>query len=90
LITEFLLDMVESAVSFLVSFIPEWDPPPVLTDGTIRDGVEALTGWAGLVGGWVPWPVVLAASFAAIVVRLGFLGVAMVLRVYAMIRGGAS
>ncbi|MCU1356113.1 MAG: hypothetical protein JWM89_1531 [Acidimicrobiales bacterium] len=90
MITEFLFDMIEGVVHGLLSLIPHWTPPSWLTDGTFGNGVQAVAVKAAPMGAWVPWTVMVAACASVLAVWAGTVVLSVSLKLYAMIRGGAS
>lgn len=90
MITEFLLDLIEGAVSWLVGLLPDFTLPSWLTDGSIGSTLSDLGSKVAPVSSWFPTAVLVSVIGVVLIVRAVMFGVAVVVKIYAMVRGGAS
>lgn len=89
-ITEWLLDLLDSAVAWVVGFLPAGGFPPDEWVSSIVGGASYFWSGAGPLSVWVPWTFLIGGLMTAWFVRMGMATVSLVLKVYAMIRGGAT
>ncbi|HWJ98030.1 MAG TPA: hypothetical protein VNQ33_07715 [Acidimicrobiales bacterium] len=88
MIVEAILDFIFAGIRWVISLVPAWTLPSFLLSP-----LSALTTLAANVawmGNWLPWNVIVGGMALMGSVRLVMAAVEFVMKVYAMIRGGAS
>lgn len=90
MIVDALLGFIQSALTGLAGVIPAFTVPSWFEPGGWISSLNSLAGWAGSMSNWVPWTTIIGALAVAWFVRGGMVAVALIMKVYAMVRGGAS
>lgn len=85
-----VLGFLEGVVVGLLGLLPSFDPPAFLSDGSVASAIEDWGAYAAPMGHWVPFGTIAACLAAVAAVWVLMIVVNVLLKVYAMVRGGAS
>lgn len=88
MIVDAVLDYIQAMLMALINLIPDWAAPSWVTG--IWPPIGTLAARVGMVSAWIPWPVIVVCLTAVWVVKSGSSIVQLFIKLYAMVRGGAS
>lgn len=88
-LTDSVLDALESVVLFLIGLLPD-SVPDWFDPGIVTEGFQALMEYAAPVGLWLPLGLLGGVVISVVVVWFSMSAVQLAMKIYAMIRGGAS
>lgn len=90
MITEGLLDFIEAVIVWVISLVPDFELPWWLTDGSFSSALTDVGSKVAPVAVWAPIAVLAAVVPLVWFVQLVMVGVQLGMKIYAMVRGGAS
>lgn len=90
MIVDFILGLVVDLISWLIAQIPNPLGYATGTASALAGPVAYLAGLTGSLSIWVPWGMIAGTMAGLWLIRMGMATVQLIIKLYAMIRGGAS
>lgn len=87
MIVDFLLDLIQGAVEFLIGLIPSFSVPGWLDPSGVGGPIGALVGYTSSLSIWIPWGTIMAMLGTVWLVRAGMATVEIAKTVWQLLRG---
>jgi len=90
MIVEAFLDGLEIALQAVIDLIPDWTPPGWVTDGSFASALNDVATKAQPMGSWLNFGLWASVLVVVMWAKLAGIAASLAMKVYAMVRGGAS